>query len=148
MSEVRSQRPAAADKLPTGFSLKSGCRSRWSAAGGDEDEGAEQVRAQCGDDDLRRKFGAALDVDDRHDGEHDIEQGDEKADRCRDPQPEGCAHGFLTLEDTTEVFYQMSEFYDADSARGVRWDDPAFRIVWPGDVDVISERDRTYPNFG
>jgi len=62
--------------------------------------------------------------------------------------PEGCAHGFLTLEDMTEVFYQMSEFYDADSARGVRWDDPAFRIVWPGDVDVISERDRTYPNFG
>ena len=62
-------------------------------AGGDEDEGAEQVRAQCGDDDLRREFGAALDLDDRHDGEHDVEQGDKKADRRRDPQPEGCAHG-------------------------------------------------------
>ena len=61
--------------------------------------------------------------------------------------PEGCAHGFLTLEDETEVFYQMSEFYHAESARGVRWDDPAFQIVWPGEVDVISERDRTYPNL-
>src|SRR6266446_850547 len=61
--------------------------------------------------------------------------------------PEGCAHGFLTLEDETEVFYQMSEFYHAESARGVRWDDPAFQIVWPGVVAVISERDRTYPNL-
>ena len=61
--------------------------------------------------------------------------------------PEGCAHGFLTLEDESEVFYEMSEFYNAESARGVRWDDPAFRIAWPGKVEVISERDRTYPNF-
>lgn len=61
--------------------------------------------------------------------------------------PEGCGHGFLTLEDETEVFYQMSEFYHAELSRGVRWDDPAFRIVWPGQVEVISERDRTYPNF-
>lgn len=62
--------------------------------------------------------------------------------------PEGCAHGFLTMEDNTEVFYQMSEFYSAESARGVRWDDPAFNIQWPEEVVVISERDRTYPNFG
>jgi dTDP-4-dehydrorhamnose 3,5-epimerase len=61
--------------------------------------------------------------------------------------PEGCAHGFLTLEDKSEVFYQMSEIYNADSARGVRWDDPAFQIAWPAKVEVISERDRTYPNF-
>ena len=61
--------------------------------------------------------------------------------------PENCAHGFLTLEDETEVFYQMSEFYDGASARGVRWDDPAFRIAWPAEVEVISERDRTYPDF-
>jgi len=61
--------------------------------------------------------------------------------------PEGCAHGFLTLENETEVFYQMSEFYHPESAQGVRWDDPAFQIVWPGEAEVISERDRTYPNF-
>jgi len=61
--------------------------------------------------------------------------------------PKGCAHGFLTLEDTTEVCYQMSEFYNAEAARGVRWDDPAFQISWPSGVEVISERDRTYPDF-
>jgi dTDP-4-dehydrorhamnose 3,5-epimerase len=61
--------------------------------------------------------------------------------------PEGCGHGFLTLEDETEVFYQMSEFYHPDLARGVRWNDPAFGIAWPGEAVQISERDRTYPNF-
>jgi len=61
--------------------------------------------------------------------------------------PEGCGHGFLTLEDETEVFYQMSEFYHAELSRGVRFDDPAFQIAWPSKVEVISERDRTYPNF-
>jgi dTDP-4-dehydrorhamnose 3,5-epimerase len=61
--------------------------------------------------------------------------------------PEGCAHGFLTLEDDTEVFYQMSEFYRPELARGVRWNDPAFQIVWPDKVQAISKRDRTYPNF-
>jgi dTDP-4-dehydrorhamnose 3,5-epimerase len=61
--------------------------------------------------------------------------------------PKGCAHGFLTLEDDTEVFYQMSEFYSAESARGVRWNDPAFQIAWPAPVEVISERDRTYGDF-
>ncbi len=61
--------------------------------------------------------------------------------------PEGCAHGFLTLEDHSEVFYQMSEFYYPEAARGVRWDDPAFGIEWPGDVTVISERDRTLSDF-
>jgi dTDP-4-dehydrorhamnose 3,5-epimerase len=61
--------------------------------------------------------------------------------------PEGCAHGFLTLEDHTEVFYQMSEFYSPESARGVRWNDPAFQIQWPHEVQVIAERDRAYPDF-
>jgi len=61
--------------------------------------------------------------------------------------PEGCAHGFLTLEDETEIFYQMSEFYDAKSARGVRWNDPAFQISWPEKVEVISERDAAHPDF-
>jgi dTDP-4-dehydrorhamnose 3,5-epimerase len=53
----------------------------------------------------------------------------------------------LTLEDNTEVLYQMSEFYHPESARGLHWNDPAFAIVWPGNVEVISERDRTYPDF-
>ena len=61
--------------------------------------------------------------------------------------PEGFAHGFLTLEDNTEVFYQMSEFYAPDHARGFRWNDPAFGIDWPAEVKVISERDRSYPDF-
>jgi dTDP-4-dehydrorhamnose 3,5-epimerase len=62
--------------------------------------------------------------------------------------PKGCAHGFLTLKDDTEVFYQMSESYSPDSARGVRWDDPAFRIAWPEKVNMISDRDRMYADFG
>lgn len=61
--------------------------------------------------------------------------------------PEMFAHGFQTMEENTEVFYQMSEFYIPDNSKGVRWDDPAFAIQWPHDVSVISERDRTYPNF-
>jgi len=61
--------------------------------------------------------------------------------------PKGCAHGFLTLQDETEVFYQMSEVYNAESAQGVRWNDPAFGIAWPEKVEVISNRDRDYPNF-
>jgi dTDP-4-dehydrorhamnose 3,5-epimerase len=61
--------------------------------------------------------------------------------------PEGFAHGFLTMEDDSEVFYQMSEYYSPAAARGVRWDDPAFGIQWPGAVTVISERDRSHPPF-
>jgi dTDP-4-dehydrorhamnose 3,5-epimerase len=61
--------------------------------------------------------------------------------------PEGCGHGFLTLEDETEVFYQMSEFFHAEAARGVRWDDPRFQIGWPSRPTVISEKDRTYQDF-
>lgn len=61
--------------------------------------------------------------------------------------PKGFAHGFLTLKEDTEVYYQMSDAYVADAARGVRWDDPAFNIVWPAAVRVISERDRHYPAF-
>jgi dTDP-4-dehydrorhamnose 3,5-epimerase len=61
--------------------------------------------------------------------------------------PEGFAHGFQTLEEHAEVFYQMSQFYAPDYARGVRWNDPAFDIRWPAAVSVISERDRSYPDF-
>ena len=61
--------------------------------------------------------------------------------------PEGFAHGFLTMKDRTELSYQMSQFYVPDSARGVRWDDPAFGIQWPIAVTIISDRDKNYPNF-
>lgn len=61
--------------------------------------------------------------------------------------PKGCAHGFLSLTDNAEVLYQMSEFFHPESAHGVRWNDPAFQIEWPGKVEVISERDRTLPDF-
>ena len=61
--------------------------------------------------------------------------------------PDGCAHGFVTLADDAEVFYQMSAFYVAEASRGVRWNDPAFGIVWPEPVVVMSDRDRGYPDF-
>ena len=60
--------------------------------------------------------------------------------------PEGMAHGFQTLVDNTEVFYQMSEFYHSESATGLRWDDPEFKIEWLIKQDlVISEKDKFYP---
>jgi dTDP-4-dehydrorhamnose 3,5-epimerase len=61
--------------------------------------------------------------------------------------PEGFAHGFLTLADSSEVLYQISEFHEPSAARGVRWNDPAFGIAWPEPVTVISERDRNYPDY-
>ena len=61
--------------------------------------------------------------------------------------PEGFAHGFQTLENNTEVFYQMSQFYNPDSARGVRWDDKAFNIKWPLKPTLISEKDQSYEDF-
>jgi dTDP-4-dehydrorhamnose 3,5-epimerase len=61
--------------------------------------------------------------------------------------PKGCAHGFLTLADATEVSYQMSTAFVAGHGRGFRWDDPRFAISWPAVPQVISERDRTYPDF-
>jgi len=60
--------------------------------------------------------------------------------------PEDFAHGFLTLKDNTEVVYQMSEIYYPDYARGIRWNDPDFTIEWPDEINVISDRDKNYPN--
>jgi dTDP-4-dehydrorhamnose 3,5-epimerase len=62
--------------------------------------------------------------------------------------PEGFAHGFQTLQDDTEVFYQVSAYYAPESCDGVRWDDPAFAIGWPAIAGVtINERDQSYPDF-
>lgn len=61
--------------------------------------------------------------------------------------PQCFAHGFLTLTDDAEVFYQMSEYYVPECARGFRWDDANFGISWPDQIQVISEKDRGYPGF-
>ncbi len=61
--------------------------------------------------------------------------------------PERCAHGFLTLEQNSQVLYYMSEFYVPANDRGFRWDDPVFKIVWPEPILVMSEKDRTWPAF-
>ncbi|MCF6147978.1 MAG: dTDP-4-dehydrorhamnose 3,5-epimerase [Candidatus Kuenenia sp.] len=61
--------------------------------------------------------------------------------------PEGFAHGFLTLEDNTEVFYQMSEFYAPEHAKGIKWNDPAFNIHWPIEISIISDKDKSYDNW-
>lgn len=61
--------------------------------------------------------------------------------------PRGCAHGFLTLTDNAELSYFISTPYAAESARGVRWNDPAFGIDWPAQPDVISDRDASFEDY-
>jgi dTDP-4-dehydrorhamnose 3,5-epimerase len=61
--------------------------------------------------------------------------------------PEGFAHGFQTLDDDTEATYQVSQFYAPGAERGFRYDDPAFAISWPLEVQVISEKDAHWPGF-
>jgi dTDP-4-dehydrorhamnose 3,5-epimerase len=61
--------------------------------------------------------------------------------------PRGFAHGFQTLTDDSEVFYQMSEFYVPDAASGVRWNDPAFAVAWPIANPILSPRDASYADF-
>jgi dTDP-4-dehydrorhamnose 3,5-epimerase len=59
--------------------------------------------------------------------------------------PEGCAHGYQTLEDGTEMYYMTSAFYAPAAASGVRFNDPAFQIHWPLTATVISEQDLNWP---
>jgi dTDP-4-dehydrorhamnose 3,5-epimerase len=61
--------------------------------------------------------------------------------------PPGCAQGYQTLADETEVFYQMSQSYAPEAGRGVRFDDPAFAIRWPLEVTAISDKDRSWPDY-
>lgn len=61
--------------------------------------------------------------------------------------PEGCAHGFMTLEESSDLIYAMGHTFVAEASRGVRWDDPAFNIGWPAAPRVISARDASYPDF-
>ena len=62
--------------------------------------------------------------------------------------PEGCAHGFLTLEDDTDILYQMGRLFVDGHAKGVRWNDPAFAITWPAPPALISPRDAAYADYG
>ncbi len=61
--------------------------------------------------------------------------------------PEGFAHGFQTLENNSEVFYQMSNFYYPESSKGVSYKDPCLKISWPLEITLISEKDRLFPNI-
>ena len=61
--------------------------------------------------------------------------------------PKGVAHGFQTLEDNTEISYNISNFYNPRSSKGVRWNDKKFGIKWPLKVSIISQRDASYPLF-
>lgn len=61
--------------------------------------------------------------------------------------PRNFGHGFITLEDDTEVTYQVSQFYTPGAEKGIRWDDPAFNIQWPVQPLLISEKDRSHPDF-
>jgi dTDP-4-dehydrorhamnose 3,5-epimerase len=63
--------------------------------------------------------------------------------------PEGFAHGYQTLQDNTEVIYQVSQFYAPNSEQGIRWDDPFFNIEWPDTENrMISEKDQLWPDYG
>ena len=61
--------------------------------------------------------------------------------------PEDFAHGFITLDDNSEVSYLVTQFYTPGAEAGIRWDDPAFSIQWPIRPTVISEKDKIHPNF-
>lgn len=61
--------------------------------------------------------------------------------------PEGCAHGYITLEPDSTVEYLISEFYHPESAGGLRWDDPFFAVDWPVRPTAMNDRDRTWPDF-
>ena len=61
--------------------------------------------------------------------------------------PEGCAHGYQTLEDNTEVFYLMSQIYNLDYERGIKYSDPTFEISFPHNVTAISKKDASWKPF-
>ena len=61
--------------------------------------------------------------------------------------PENFAHGFVTLEDNSEVYYPVTTFYTPGAERGIRWNDPAFNIAWPVEVEIVTEKDGNHPDF-
>ena len=61
--------------------------------------------------------------------------------------PEGCAHGYVTLEPESTVEYMISEFYHPEASGGIRWNEVFFGVQWPVEPSVMNERDRTWPDF-
>jgi dTDP-4-dehydrorhamnose 3,5-epimerase len=61
--------------------------------------------------------------------------------------PKGCAHGYQTMEDDTTVLYMVTEFYHPECERAIRWNDPSINIRWPLPISLISEKDKSYPDF-
>ncbi|KHD05766.1 dTDP-4-dehydrorhamnose 3,5-epimerase [Candidatus Thiomargarita nelsonii] len=61
--------------------------------------------------------------------------------------PQGFAHGFITLEDNTELLYLVSSYYEPQAERGIRYNDPLFAIDWPVEPVVVSDKDRNWPDF-
>jgi dTDP-4-dehydrorhamnose 3,5-epimerase len=61
--------------------------------------------------------------------------------------PEDFAHGFITLQDNTEVTYQVTQYYTPGAEGGIRWNDPAFNIQWPIEPTVVSGKDQAHPDF-
>ena len=61
--------------------------------------------------------------------------------------PIGCAHGYLTLTDDADVGYAIAGLWNQQAARGVRWNDPRFAVVWPGEVKAVIDRDANYPDY-
>jgi dTDP-4-dehydrorhamnose 3,5-epimerase len=61
--------------------------------------------------------------------------------------PENFAHGFITLEDNTEVAYQVTQYYTPGAEGGIRWDDPSFTIQWPVPVELVSDKDQNHPDY-
>jgi dTDP-4-dehydrorhamnose 3,5-epimerase len=59
--------------------------------------------------------------------------------------PEGCAHGCVSMQDDTEIYYLTSAFYTPQAARGIRYDDPAIGITWPVPITMVSEQDQNWP---
>ncbi len=61
--------------------------------------------------------------------------------------PEGFAHGFQTLDDNTDIYYQISQFFKPEYSRGILWNDPLFNINWPDPNPILSKKDQAYPYF-
>jgi len=61
--------------------------------------------------------------------------------------PDGCAHGFISMEDDVEIIYLVSQFYSPSHERGIRYNDPLFSISWPNEPKIISEKDACWPDY-